>query len=264
MNIENAKDAWGWAADWHLKFPFFSSTLSLSQIKSNLFNSSVNNSLGWQSGRGVLVLLPLWAAKNTETLSHINIANLFANGFQKALNNWLRDIVCSGVPRNWILYWKILRLNVGGIPKRPDRALWDAFFSLLRSAQINSHHNVATSHDCHTWTSRLMLQCAHVLNCKTTRVRPFLIKRPVVGAPFVAPFWDDVLPCAHADLLKLTDWIHAAIIPTKTRGLCQQSSVSSALISMLMWAAAATGPCAHVEVISSWTRVDRAGWCIWS
>lgn len=218
---------------------FFPSTLSRSQIKSNLFNSSVNNSLGWQSGRsadggrGVLVLLPLWAAKNIETLSHINIANLFANGFQRL---WI--IGCE------ILFVQVFHVIEFCIEKycgwlleeyRKDRIVhFEVRFSPLWSAQINSHPDVATSHDCHTLTSWLMLQCAHVLNYKTTRVRPFPIKRPVVGAPFVAPFWDDV----H----MLTFWssqigFMQPLFRPK-RGLCQQSSVSSALISMLMWAAA--------------------------
>lgn len=35
----------------------------------------------------------------------------------KALNNWLWDIVCSGVLHNWILYWKRW-VNVGRILKR--------------------------------------------------------------------------------------------------------------------------------------------------
>lgn len=74
----------GGVADWHLKFPF-------SALKSNptcLIHQSTIAPKWWsgRGGGGGVVRFPLWenAAKNIKTLSHISIANLFANGFQGA------------------------------------------------------------------------------------------------------------------------------------------------------------------------------------
>lgn len=221
----------------------------------------------WGGWGGVLVLLPLWAAKNIETLSltltlliclPMASKRLWIIGCEVSFVQVFHVIeFCIEKYCGWMLeeYWNDPIVHFLTLPPPPS-SLW--------SAQINSHPSVATSRDCRTLTSWLTLQRSHVLNYKTTRVRPFPIKRLVVGAPFVAPFGGDVRPRAHADLLKLTDWIRAAIIPTKTRPLSAILRELCADKRVSVSCCAATGPSAHVEVISSWTRVDRAGWCIWS
>lgn len=72
----------------------------------------------------------------------------------KALNNWLWDIVCSGVPHNWILYWKYRGRMLEEYWKETC-TLWYIFFEMELLCRLILIP-IVTSDDCSTLIIWLM------------------------------------------------------------------------------------------------------------
>lgn len=142
--------------NWQQKFSFDS------QVKSKLFNSSVNNipklqmKGGGVGGWGVRGFAAAFVSAHGQKYQDSLILTLLIclPMVSKALNNWLWDIVCSGVPHNWILCWKHSGWDCWNAEENP--ALCNTFSLKWTDQRRLIFIPVATGNDGCTFISWLM------------------------------------------------------------------------------------------------------------